>query len=120
MTTVSSAGGFEHQFVSTPPDRVVCKICHLPSRDSHLTVCCGHVFCKSCLDGLENAKSRFSYFCPICRSEDFVTFPDKQIDREVRNLRVYCTNKGRGCEWQGEVNYIDNLLQKMEVLSTKM
>ena len=25
---------------------------------------------------------------------------------------MYCTNKGRGCEWQGEINYIDNHLAK--------
>ena len=50
--------------------------------------------------------------CPICRGEDFVTFPNKQIDREVKSLHVYCANKGRGCEWQGEVNYSDNHLTK--------
>ena len=48
----------------------------------------------------------------MCRSEDFVTFPNKQIDREVKSLHVYCTNKDRGCEWQGEVNYIDKHLTK--------
>jgi len=112
MTTFSSAGGFEYQFKTLPPYRVVCKICHLPSRHPHLTVCCGHVFCKSCLDELENAKSIVNNICPVCRSEDFVTFSNKQIDREVKSLLVYCTNKGRGCEWQGEVNYIDNHLTK--------
>ena len=112
MATVSSAGGFEYQFVSSPPDIVVCKICHLPTRDPHLTICCGHVFCKSCLDGMKEAKSIVDNICPVCRGEDFVTVPNKQIDREVKSLHVYCTNKGRGCEWQGEVNYIDNHLTK--------
>ena len=112
MVEVSSSGGFEYQFVISPPDIVVCKICHLPSRDPHLTMCCGHVFCKSCLDSMKKAKSIVSNICPVCRSEDFVTFPNKQIDREVKSLHVYCTNKGRGCEWQGEVNYIDNHLTK--------
>ena len=112
MATVSSTGGFEYQFVAPPQDIFVCKICHLPSRDPHLTMCCGHVFCESCLDGMKEAKSIVSNICPVCRGEDFVTFPNKQIDREVKSLHVYCTNKGRGCEWQGEVNYIDNHLTK--------
>ncbi|XP_065917520.1 TNF receptor-associated factor 5-like [Dysidea avara] len=112
MAIVLCTGGFEYQFVSSPPDRVVCKICHLPSRDPYLTMCCGHVFCKSCLDGMKEAKSIVNNICPVCRGEDFVTFPNKQIDREVKSLHVYCTNGGKGCEWQGEVNYIDNHLMK--------
>ena len=51
--TLSSIGGYDCSFINTPHDRFVCKICHLPSRDPYLSVCCGHVFCKSCLD---NAK----------------------------------------------------------------
>ena len=65
---------------------------------------------------MKEAKSIVNNICPVCRSEDFVTVPNKQIDREVnyffKSLHVYCTNKGRGCEWQGEVNYIDNHLAK--------
>ncbi|XP_065890865.1 TNF receptor-associated factor 4-like [Dysidea avara] len=106
----SKGGGFEYRFVTSPPDRVVCKICHLPSKDPHLTMCCGHVFCKSCLEGMKEAKSSVLNVCPMCRGEDLVTFPNKQIDREVKSLHVYCTNEGRGCEWQGEINYIDNHL----------
>ena len=61
-------------------------------------MCCGHVFCKSCLDGMKEVKSMVFNICPVCRDEDFVTFPNKQIDKEVKSLHVYCTNKGRGCE----------------------
>ena len=112
MAFASDCGGFEYQFVSTPLDIFVCKICRLPSRDPHLTMCCGHVFCKSCLDVMKEVKSMVYNKCPVCRGEDFVTFPNKQIDREVKSLHVYCTIKSRGCEWQGEVNYIDNHLTK--------
>jgi len=111
-TVCNSSGGFEYQFVNSLPDMFVCKICHLPSRSPHLTMCCGHVFCKSCLDEMKKVKSIVHTICPVCRDEEFVTFPNKQIDREVKSLQVYCTNKDRGCEWQGEVNYIDNHLTK--------
>ena len=112
MAAVSKTGGFKYPFVTPPLDMFVCEICHLPSRDPHLTMCCGHVFCESCLDGMKEAKRIVNNICPVCRGEDFVTVPNKQIDREVKSLHVYCTNKGRGCEWQGEVNYIDNHLTK--------
>ena len=29
---------------------------------------------------------------------------------ELLKLNIYCTNKEKGCEWQGELNYIDNHL----------
>jgi len=68
--------------------------------------------CKSCLDGMKAIESVINNICPMCRDKDFVTFPNKQIYREVKSLHVYCTNKGRGCKWQGEVNYISNHLTK--------
>jgi len=35
----------------------------------------------------------------MCRDKKFVTYPNKQIDREVNGLEVYCTNKKNGCRW---------------------
>ena len=94
------AGGYDYrftkQFVSTPLDRYFCVICHLPSREPHLSVCCGHVFCKSCIDQVIAP-------CPMCRDENFVTFPNKQLDRKIKSLDVLCTNVERGCEWQGKL-----------------
>ena len=39
-----------------------------------------------------------------------MTFPNRQGDRETRSLHMYCTNKEKGCEWQGELNNINNHL----------
>lgn len=33
----------------TPPDWVICFICHLHCRNSLITKCCGHVMCNFCL-----------------------------------------------------------------------
>ena len=104
----SITGGFDFELLKTPPDRVVCKICYLPNRDPYLSVCCGHVFCKSCLDNVKSAA--ITKVCPICCDKKFVTFPNKQLDREIRSLHIYCTNKEKGCEWQGELNDINNHL----------
>jgi len=48
--------------------------------------------------------------CPVCRSEQFTFFPNKQNERVIKSLHVFCTSKERGCEWQGEINYIYNHL----------
>jgi len=91
--------------VTTPADWLLCTICHYPSREPHLSDCCGNTFCKSCLEGLKKATA-VANACPICRNEEFLTFRNKQADRLVRSLHVFCTNKEKGCEWQGELNDI--------------
>ena len=106
-------GGYDYEFVDTPLDYLICNICHYPCRDSYLSSCCGHLFCKSCLEEVRIATT-VTFACPICRSEEFATFPNKQVDRAVRSLHVYCTNKQRGCVWKGEVNNIINHLENSD------
>ena len=52
IATPTEYGGYEYKFVNTVPDRCICNICHLPSRDAYMTgQCCeGQTICKSCLD----------------------------------------------------------------------
>ncbi|XP_065900848.1 TNF receptor-associated factor 4-like [Dysidea avara] len=106
IATSSTSGGYENKFVNVPPDTLVCKLCIHPCRDPYLSGCCGHNFCKSCLD----IAMRTDTTCPFCRINVFTTFPNKLSDREIRSLHVMCTNKESGCEWQGELNDINNHL----------
>ncbi|XP_065901677.1 TNF receptor-associated factor 4-like [Dysidea avara] len=109
----SGLGGHDHRYVDSPPERLVCVLCYLPCRDPFLSVCCGHNFCRSCMDGCKEVASAVSVMpstCPVCRHEEFVTFPNKQADREIKSLHVMCTNEERGCEWQDELNDINNHL----------
>ena len=107
-------GGYEFEFVQGMDDNLedmfMCKICHLPSRNAQLSVCCGHTFCKSCLDKIKHSRTCNSKVCPVCRDKKFGAVPNKQVDRKIRSLRVYCINKKNGCEWQGEVNDINGHL----------
>ena len=96
-------GGYDNTFTADVPDRLVCKICHLPSREPHLSVCCGHIFCKSCVDGVKNS---YHTACPMCRDEEFASFLNKQADREVKELTLYCSNKEEGCTWKGKARGI--------------
>ena len=104
-------GGYEFHFVSTPPDIVMCVICHLPSKNPYLSECCGHNFCKSCLRHCNTIRNA-ARACPMCKDKQFNTFPNKQIDREVRSLHVYCSNMKSGCTWRGEINEIADHLSE--------
>ena len=100
-------GGYDYQFVETPSDMFLCKICHLPSKVPHLSICCGHTFCESCLDATKKVTVTYSLkVCPMCRSRCFKTFLNKQNKRAIKSLFVFCTNTNRGCDCQGEVNHI--------------
>ena len=103
-----SGGGYDNRFVKTPSDDLICVICLLPSKEPYLSECCGHTFCKSCLEG--NKKS--DNVCPLakCSSDKFAAIFNKQVDKQIKNLQVFCTNEEQGCEWQGKVNDITNHL----------
>ena len=106
--------GYDFNFIETPPDRLVCKICHLPSRNPYLSVCCGYLFCKSCLDDNKSATIATSGACSIVNcKERFVIFPQTEADRQIKKLHVYCSNKEKGCEWEGELCNIDSHLENV-------
>ena len=71
------SGGYDYEFVNTPPDSLICKICQCSSKEPHLSAYCDHTFCKSCLEATKRAKS-VSKACPMCRSKDYVTNLNKQ------------------------------------------
>lgn len=109
------SGGYRYEFASDPPDYVRCTICRLASRDPYLTDCCGNVFCHSCLQTSMQEKAAKSStpangpVCPNARCPNprgFKMFRNKQIERTVNELKVFCTNKSKGCGWQDKVGEI--------------
>ena len=103
-------GGYDdYEFVDTPPDRLLCKICQLPSRKPYLTACCGSTFCETCLEkAQESTPDNEPIACPFCRGENYEAIYNKQIEREIKSLFIYCTNKEKGCPWKGKLNDIEN------------
>ena len=110
IATPTIYGGYEYKFVNPVPDSCKCKICHLPSKDAYMTgQCCrGLTICKSCLD--EWQKKAGNTKCPVCRKEEGGFHPNYPIEREIKSLHIYCTNKEKGCKWKGELNDINNHL----------
>ena len=77
-------GGHDLDFVQEPDEQYVCPVCLLVLRDPHLTGCCGHHYCQSCVQRLKRDKTP----CPLCKEADFHTFLDKFILRKINELKV--------------------------------
>ena len=103
-------GGYDYDFLEPLPDRIICKICQLPCYDAEKSSCCGHVFCKR--DLMKMKSSSRGYVCPMCRVKPLVTYPDRAIDREIKELRIYCPYSRDGCKWSGELVGLEDHLNK--------
>ena len=112
QTTTPDAGGYEYNFLDPPHSRYICIICQLPSRDPYMTgnCCRGQILCKPCLDRACAGSTTNSSKCPICHKDGFVSYPNWHLDREIKSLFIYCTNKEKGCKWCGELYDISNHL----------
>lgn len=109
MQVGSESGGFEYDFVNTPPDTLICGICCFPSKNPQLSVCCGDTFCDHCIEEAKRVDGSFR--CPVCRAA-FSFFTNKQADRIIKDLKIFCTYKKKECDWQGEVRRISDHLMK--------
>ena len=92
--------GVEYEFVDTPKgflEELNCPIC-LELVSDPVQTSCGHLFCGQCIKGTNT--------CPIDRKQ-FTPHPDNFNERRVRNFKVKCPNKGRGCQWQGSLGDAD-------------
>ena len=98
----SAECGYDCDFTITPSDNLICRICLHVLRDPHLTSCCGHHFCYSCI----NKSYQRSTLCPLCQNT-FTVFQAQNIIREVNALQVRCTNKTTGCEWAGPLKHLE-------------
>lgn len=88
------------------PEDFECGVCLQLLKEPMLTGCCGHHFCRACIDRVvANNKA-----CPLCNEAGFEAFHDKKTEREINNLEVYCTEKAVGCEWVGELRKLDQHL----------
>jgi len=112
-------GGYDCDFVMPPPEDLLCRICHYPSREPLQTSCCGHNFCKTCYNRYCNSNTIEHDKCPYCREEFFETFPDRKATRQIRSMSVYCANKHQGCTWSGELSSLEKHLDD-DCLFTKI
>ena len=93
------------------PDKTLeCPICLRVLKDPHLTDCCGHHFCQTCILRVKESNTP----CPICQNSSFNIFPNLEKKRVVAQTQVYCSNQDRGCKWSGELNQLEQHLSLCE------
>ena len=63
----------------------------------------GKSFCKECIGKI---KAR-SQPCPTCKQDKFESFPNKGLQQPLYGFAVFCSNKERGCVWEGELGQLD-------------
>ena len=90
---------YQYDFVDPLPEECPCLVCLEVQVDPHQVTCCGKIFCKSCLDKLIWKRQN----CPNCRSHLERYFPDLNTERRIKQLRVRCENRTRGCKWVGHM-----------------
>lgn len=102
------AGFYDCEFVETPPQslQTECPVCLSVLRDPYQATCCGYSFCKACIEKIKAGRAP----CPCCKAEDFDTFEDKRLRRSLYAFKVRCTNKKKGCEWEGELGQLEEHL----------
>ena len=91
--------GYDCDFIEEPPDALVCPVCLLPCREPHILSCCGKKACHFCIKKIQQDEQP----CPLCRTPEFATMIDREVERQVLSLKVYCDNKEDGCGWTGEL-----------------
>ena len=111
VSTKTSKCTGNYEYVSgVPPEDYVCAICTFVACDPHQVGCCGGLFCKECLQKVEDTSDQ--PLCPLCR-KDLVKkyFKDWRAERYINNLKIYCTNKSVGCTWDGPMNELGKHLE---------
>ena len=94
-----SYGGKKYLFTDPVGRMCECPICQGVVKEAQSVKCCKKTFCKDCLD---EAMKRFKR-CPLCRTQNPVTYENDAIDDGVNDLKVLCLHHGKGCEWSGHL-----------------
>ena len=99
---------YKYQFVSPPPDDVICPLCLDIVEEPHQLTCCGQHICKICGDKLK--KQDTAPHCPMCRHSEYGTVHDKYFERNTLNkLFIWCI---KGCGQEIELGQLkDHLIQ---------
>ena len=96
------------QFIVEPSDDHMCPICTEPLMEPYLTDC-GHHLCYTCRGRL---LASGTVQCPQCRQPDVLKDArlNKHLQRQVNGLKVRCQYHEIGCEWTGELLYLQEHL----------
>ena len=109
MMATAPIKGYDCDFISEVPSQCKCPECKYVIRDPHRVSCCDEEYCKACIEPvLENKRP-----CPSCGDNNNIRISQsRKTKRFIDNLRCYCSNQREGCEWNGELQELDNHLNE--------
>ena len=102
----------EYDFVEQPPEEYFCPVSLAVLLEPYQTRCCGNHLSKEAYQRLQAQGQP----CPVCREENLTAVDDKFHKRKVMSLKVRCPHKAEGCEWERE---LDSLEQHLNTNSSK-
>ena len=98
--------GYQCEFIDSVHDKFYCKKCTLVARGLTYTSCCVESYCHTCIADIQQEDKP----CPECGHQNFSTIKPIKYQRQMDCLRVYCSMKGRGCDWSGMLGQLDTHL----------
>ena len=106
----------EYLFVDKEfPKDLICGICKKLFKNPCITHC-GHSFCTECMEGWITVRSNNGKEvakCPECDSplQQGKISSSYKIEAKLEELKVYCTHKEMGCEWEDKRKKLRHHLQ---------
>ena len=104
-------GGYDCEFVERPSDAFQggeCPVCLLVLKEPCLISCCGHKYCRVCIERVKKDTKH----CPLCNEPDFSFMQERALERYLKDLDVWCCYKTIGCEWRGKLGKYEQHLNK--------
>ena len=97
----------DYKFVEEPSRDFFCPVTMGLLLQPQLTSCCG----KHLSQEVANRMLRENSKCPLCKAHCWSATWDKNFQRNVKSLLVFCCNKESGCSWTGELSALDYHIQ---------
>ena len=107
---LENRGGYDCEFVEPPPSvfQIDCSVCLQILKEPCLISCCGHKFCRECIEGIEKDKKP----CAVCNEPEFTFMRDSGLERSLKDLEVWCSYRKEGCEWKGKLGKLEEHLNQ--------
>ena len=102
--------GYDCEFVEAPPSglQIECPVCLLVLQEPCIVSCCGHKFCRECIEPIEKDKKP----CALCNEPDFTFIRERALERSLKDLEVWCSYRKEGCEWKGKLGKLEEHLNQ--------
>ena len=109
-TSKENQYGYDCEFVEPPPSvlQTECPVCLLVLKEPCLISCCGHKFCRECIEPMEKDKKP----CALCNEPDFTFLRERALERSLKDLEVWCSYRKEGCEWKGKLGKLEEHLNR--------